>query len=484
MPSTLQRAIAAHRAGHITEAETLYRTVLKEQPDRADASFNLGTILAQSGRMAEALQQFAAAAKAKPDFGEAWLSLSECARQQSDYDLHLSASQRATHYMPDNARAWFRHGLALSALQRLDEAVAAYQRALTLDPKSIAASANLSVTLKKIGKPDEAEKIIRATLESTGQTRDITDDAEQHYGLLHWHLALLELARGDYREGFAHFRARFKGGTNWKRLESSKPLWRGEDLKSKTLLVTAEQGHGDVLMMARYLPLLKERGAMVVFQTHPGLVHLFSDWHGSDRVLSTNDSLDDQSFDYHVPVFDLPCRFGTELSSLPAAPYIPAPATTKPLPHDGRKKIGIVWTGQAANPRDALRRLAATMFAEIFALPSFHFFNLTRERTEQDSALLAEHNVTDLSPTLQDFRVTAEVIGQLDLLITCDTAAAHLAGAMGKSAYVLIPFAPDWRWLYDREDSPWYSSLRLFRQTKPDQWDDVLQRVKSAITSL
>jgi ADP-heptose:LPS heptosyltransferase len=215
-------------------------------------------------------------------------------------------------------------------------------------------------------------------------------------------------------------------------------------------------------------------------------VRWLTGWPGADHIVSTNDPLDDIAYDVHAPIFDLPYRFGTDLNSIPSRTYLPLPAPSNKtrLPNSDRKKIGIVWSGQAQNVRDPLRSLTAGMFVDLFTQSGFHFTNLTRECTEQDRALLAQHNVTDLSPTLHDFRDTAEVIGQLDLLITCDTAAAHLAGAMGKPCWILLPFAPDWRWGYAREDSPWYPSARLFRQHTLGDWKDVLARVKSAITAL
>ncbi len=484
MTDLLEHAIAAHRAGQLAEAQKLYIVVLKEQPDRADARHNLGVIYGQQGRLAEAVREFAAATEAKPDFGEAWLMLSECAGRLGQHELGLKASAEAARLLPTMARAWLRHGLALNQMMRDEEAADAYRRAVEIEPSLTAAWINLCVSLKLIGQPDDAEAAIREAIARTDTNLDTDDKAEDAYNLLHWHLALLELATGDWTNGFAHFRARFKGGTNWKRFDGAKPLWRGESLEGKTLLITAEQGHGDLLMMARYLPELKRRGATIIFQTHPALTRYFSGWSGADEMISTDTALDKLSYDFHAPIFDLPYRFATTPDSIPAAiPYLPMlePDEATRLPQTEGRRVGIIWAGQPHNPRDTMRSVPATAFAALFSAPGCRFFNLTRETTDDDRALLARHGVTDLSPVIHDFADVARILGQLDLLVTCDTAAAHLAGGMGKMTYVLLPFAPDWRWGFRREDCPWYPTMRLFRQQRRGAWGDVLAKVESVM---
>jgi len=486
MVDLLEQAVAAHRSGRIAEAEKLYATALKEQPARADARYNLGVIFGQTGRIREALREFTRATETKPDFGDAWLMRAECADHLGDFEDSLISADTAKRLAPGAPRGWFRYGLALNRLGRNHEAVDAHRQAVTLDPNFSPAWVNLCISYKNTGRPEDAFAAIRHAIEYSGQTFATDELAENHYGLLHWHLALLELALGSYKDGFAHFRARFKGGTNWKRPDVPQPLWRSQDLKGKKLLVTAEQGHGDVLMMARYLPLLQQKGAHVIFQTHPALVRYFTAWNGADTVLTTGSPYP-LAFDYHVPVFDLPYCFGTTLTTIPAADsYLPKSGidAANVLPASTGKKVGIIWAGQPDNMRDKLRSLSAQDFTILFAIQGFSYYSLTRDLRPGDTELLAKHAVTNLAPQLGDFADSAGLIAQMDLVITCDTATAHLAGGLGKQVWILLPFVPDWRWGYREDSTPWYRSARLFRQRQSGDWRDVIEGVKSAMAEL
>jgi hypothetical protein len=375
----------------------------------------------------------------------------------------------------------FETGKTLARDGRLSEACDAFRQATQLDPSLIGAWVNLCVLSKNLGRVGEAEYAIAAAFTHSGQTADFSEEAEHIYNVLHWHLALLELAKGNLHEGFALFRSRFHGGTNWQRFESPKPLWRGEDLNGKTILITAEQGHGDMLMMARYLPLLKQKGAKIIFQTHPALVDYFTGWDFVDHVVSVREPIR-MDFDYHAPIFDLPYRFGTDTQTIPAAvPYLPVAKNSNPL-NSAKRKIGIVWAGQKDNPRDHLRSLKLVDILPLFSAPDTQFYNLTRERSDSDATLLAEYGVIDLTADLHNFAASAGFINQMDLVISCDTATAHLAGGLGKPVYVALPFAPDWRWGYERSDSPWYPTMRLFRQPHIGDWTPVVSDIKSAIT--
>jgi tetratricopeptide (TPR) repeat protein len=481
MTDFLSRAVAAHRSNNLAEAERLYRAALEEQPSRADARYNLGVIYGQQNRAVDALHELSLAVEAKPDFGEAWFMLCEFADQLDRQELNLRAAQQATQLLPNMPRAWLRYGLALSRLGRDEEAITAYRRALELDPTLIKAWVNLCFSSKAIGRLREAEDAIRKAIEIAGQTFDTGEDVESQYSFMHFHLALLELLQDRYREGFAHFRARFQGGTDWKRLQTSRPLWRGEDLRDKTILITAEQGHGDMLMMARYLPLLKSKGARVIFQTHPTLVKLFTGWAGADQIISLDAPLD-MPFDYHAAVFDLPHRFGTDSATIPAqVPYLPIPEAKKILPTDGKPKIGVIWAGHPQNIRGKNRSVPLEIFAELFAETNCHFFSLTRDARPGENELLPNYPVTDLAVQIGDFADSARLMVPLDLVITCDTATAHLAGGMGKKTWVLLPFSADWRWGLGRDDCPWYPTLRLFRQSQRDDWTSVIRQVKDEL---
>jgi thioredoxin-like negative regulator of GroEL len=482
MTDLLQQAVELHRANDVAGAERLYREALAIGPDRADARYNLGLIYGQQGRPVDAVRELTQATVLKPDFGEAWFMLCEFADQTGQQDVNLAASEQAINFLPDHSRAWLRRGLALSRACRHEAAIDAYRRATALDPQQIKAWINLCVACKNLGRLDKAEAAIRAAIAAAGIPLGTDNDAEDRYTILHWHLALLSLLQGDYKNGFAWFRARFKGGTDWQRLPTARPLWRGEDPRGLRIIVTAEQGAGDVLMMARYLPLLKQRGATVLFQVPSPLLPLFTNWPGADWIGAAAPA--DTDFDLHVPIFDLPYRFGTVLDTIPAmVPYLPVPlpdAATQ-LPQDGRRKIALVWNGNPAHANDAKRSLPLPLLVPLFADKNLAFYSLNRDMRAGDEDILAQHGVENLSPRIKNFADSAKFINQMDLIITCDTATAHQAGGMGKPVWTLLPFAPDWRWLTGHDDSPWYPTMRLFRQTEPENWANVIARVKTEL---
>lgn len=486
MPEIIQQAFDVHHNGRLAEAEKLYLSVASEDPNYFQARYRLGMVYDAQDRLAEALQEFIKITKARPDFAEVWLALSKCAQRLGQNDLSLEASIKSTLLMPQQAQAWLRNGFALSCLGRDSGAIQSYHRATELDPQSTSAWINLGLTLKKIGKPLDAECAIEKAMKFSGATFATEDDAEEYYGLLQWHLALIKLGLGKYRDGFAYFRARFKGGTSWKRLHTKHPLWRQQELRNKTILITAEQGHGDLLMMARYLPLIKKQGAKIIFQTHPALTRYFMGWEAVEDIISTDKPVP-AHFDYYAPIFDLPYIFRTEMQTIPAqSPYLPilqSDEKTALIPCDGRK-IGVLWAGEPLNPRDKLRSLPLEHFVDIFAAPGNCFFSLAHKVSDQDLALLKQYNVQNLADRIDDFADLARITSQLDLIITCDTAIAHLAGGMGKTVWIILPHDPDWRWGYESSHSTWHPSAQLFRQSRPQDWADVMENVKKALQAL
>lgn len=475
----LPLAEQAHAANNFVEAEKLYCAVLAGNPKNVKALYHLGLLYAQQDRPEQAFSAFGMVTQLNPAFGPGWFMLSEFADRVGQHQLQAIAGEQAVKRMADNARAWLRYGIALARLERHEEACAAFRRSTELDGTVIAAWANLCVSSKALGHFDEAEAAIRKAIRIKGETTGIGESDEGRYSFLHWHLSLLELLRNDYRAGFAHFRARFVGGTDWKRHKLPQPLWRGEDLRGKTLFVTTEQGHGDAIMLARYLPLLKSRGARVLFQVHPALARLFEGWSGADKVVPLGQS-PDESFDFHAAIFDLPYRFGTSYDMIPAdAPYLShlAPDAATRLQPNGSPAVGVIWAGHPGNLRGLNRSAPLADFAALFGASGFRFFNLTRDMRPGEAETLPRYPVHDLSGRLSDFADTARFMEQMDLVITCDTATAHLAGALGKPTWVLLPFVADWRWGAQGDSCPWYPSMRLFRQKAAGAWGTVIEAI-------
>ncbi len=388
--------------------------------------------------------------------------------------------------MSPEPKAWFGLGVALSRLDRHEEALLAYQNALKLNPRWPEVWDNLAQTYQFLNRLDEAEKAYRATVEAAGQT--IKDDGtrridEKEYGNRHWHLALLELLKGDLKNGFARYRARFEDVGGLARPAYPVPVWQGQDLNGKTILVMDEQGLGDCLMLLRYFPLLKQRGPHVWLLAHPALVPLLEGWDVVDRLIPRGQEVRD--FDFFASIFDLPYAFETTLETIPSdVPYLPMPqsdASTKLDLHIGKKHVAVVWGGAPKHKQDLKRSIPLSVLASLFDNADVQFFSLNRDKREGDDELLATLPVVDLAPRLNNFREAAQYMAQMDLIITCDTATAHLAGALGKPVWTLLPFAPDWRWLIERDDTPWYPTMRLFRQIRRGDWDEVIARVRQEL---
>lgn len=482
----LANALRAH--GHWAEAIEAYRACIKLRPEYAEVYNNLALSLVHEKQYDEALRQAKKSVEVAANYGEGWRTLCNIAEQVGDYPLSLVAGERCIQLMPDSHYGWFGYGVALNRLDRNEEAVMAYKRALELKPDRVDIWDNLGQTYQSLNWLEEAEATFRKAIEVAGQVivdEDKREVAEEEYGNRHWHLALLELLRGKLKPGFARYRSRFLDVGGLKRPNFSRPLWKGEDLNGKTLLVTDEQGFGDTLMFCRYLPLIKQRGAKIIFSVHKVLEPLFHDWNGKDILITHGMNV--PTYDFYASVFDLPHIFGTTLETVPAqTPYLPllSPDETMRLPYDGRKKIGVVWGGSPAHKNDSRRSIPLKLFSELFDEEQFQFYSLNRDMKVGDAELLPTLPVINLAPKLNNFADNARIIGQLDLLITCDTATAHLAGGLDRPVWVLLPFAPDWRWLTDRSDNPWYPKTRLFRQEKISDWAGVIRRVRQELQSL
>ncbi|MDD3181726.1 MAG: tetratricopeptide repeat protein [Alphaproteobacteria bacterium] len=474
---------ALRSSGKWDEAEAAYHEVLRRAPNHVLARNNLALVYEHQEKYSEAISELQKALEVEPHFGEAWLNLCKIAESAGDYPLGLDAGMKSTALMPQNSRAWLGLGVILNRLERDEEALQAYHTALKLNPQWPEVWDNLGQTYQFLGRLEEAEKAFLATVEADGQV--IKDEAvrrvnEREYGNRHWHLALLELLKGDLASGFARYRARFQDVGGLVRPAYPVPVWQGEDLTGKTILVMDEQGQGDCMMLLRYLPLLKARGARVWLLVHPALISLLTGWACVDKLIPRGQSVRD--FDFYASIFDLPYGFGTTLETIPAQiPYLPIPAVCEALKLDlqpSKKHIAVVWGGAPKHKQDSKRSIPLAVLSSLFDVAGVQFFSLNRDKREGDDALLATLPVVDLAPRLNDFSDAAQFMAQMDLVITCDTATAHMAGGMGKDVWTLLPFAPDWRWLMDREDTPWYPTMRLFRQALRGDWAEVIGRVR------
>jgi tetratricopeptide (TPR) repeat protein len=361
----------------------------------------------------------------------------------------------------------------------LTEALASFDRVLALEPKNINALYNRANVLCELRRYDESFAAFAATLAQ--------DPA--HAGA-HWNEGLAKLLLGDFDTGWKKYEWRWlTDSQKHQRRDFAQPLWLGNGpLAGKTILVHAEQGYGDTLQFVRYLPRLAALGAKVVLEVQPNLYPLLAGVKGASQVVPKGGAL--PNFDVHCPMMSLPLALKTSLDSIPTnIPYLEAPNERlakwrgRLSPKRGLR-AAFAWAGSATHKRDHARSIPLAKLQTLFKNnDEIEWLSVQRDLRDGDAEILKAHaHVQQLGSALNDFGDTAAVLSLADLVITVDTAVAHLAGALGRPVWVLLPFSPDFRWLLNREDSPWYPSARLFRQHSMGDWDSVIARVQESIS--
>jgi tetratricopeptide (TPR) repeat protein len=509
IPELLATAIALHRRGSLSEAEPLYRRVLAGQAEQFDALHMLGVIALQQGRNPEAIDLLRAALALRPN--SAWAqsnlglalralkrggeavacferafalnrrdtgvlnNLSSTLFELKRYGDALMACERALAIEPDSAEALNNRGNVLQETGRLEEALASYDGSLDLKPDFAEAWHNRGGALQALNRHREA-------LVSYERALALRPD----YADAHWNESLARLCLGDFETGLAKFEWRWRtSDAHPARRALPQPLWLGEHtLEGKTILLHAEQGIGDCLQFVRYACLVAARGATVVLAVHRELKTLLAGL--APAVFAEGEML--PACDLRCPLASLPLAFRTTLATIPAAvPYLHPDAARfarfkARLARCGSLRVGLAWAGNPAHKNDRRRSIPFERLAPMLAVRDVQYVSLQKELPQADAqALRATPPVLDLAAELDDFADTAAVVANLDLVITVDTALAHLAGAMRKPVWILLPFSPDWRWLIGREDSPWYPTARLFRQPRIDDWASVIERVAAEL---
>ncbi len=537
--------MALHRAGMLGEAAALYARILAAAPHHVDALHLLGVVRHQQGRNDEALPLIGAALEFAPrnvailsNYG---LALSALGRHDAAvaafdralaldpkhaaalnnraadlkelerYDEALASCERALAIAPDFADAHCNRGIVLLKLDASEEALASFDKAIAIDPADARAHSNRGAALQALERFEEAVAscdraiALRPNYAGAFHNRALAlielgchDEAlaafqevfavDPGHSAARWHEALLRLLRGEYAAGWDGYEWRFKHKEIGLRPRNfSVPQWRGEPLAGRTILLHAEQGFGDTIQFARYAPMVAAQGARVILEVQPALVSLMASLPGIAMIVDRGDTL--PAFDVHCPMPSLPLAFATALETVPAqTPYLVAPvdriAQWRARLPAGVPRVGLVWSGNPRHKNDRSRSLPFDMLAPLVAIPGVDFISLQKEPRQADAEALARcGNVLDLGPKLQDFADTAAVISLLDLVITVDTSIAHLAGALGKPVWIMLPTRVDWRWLLDREDLPWYPTARLFRQRRAGDWPDVIARVRQELVA-
>jgi hypothetical protein len=439
----LMKALDAEIAGRTEEARQLYREVLKLDPHNFAALNRQAILCVGGGDLVEALRLIQAAMRANPASGDTAADM----------------------------------GVILERLGRLDEAMASYDRALVLRPKHPVAHNGRGLALAARGRYTDAIAAFTRAIE-----------IDPGYADAHFHRALARLVIGEFDSGWDEYEWRWAiGDAKGMRPDFPMPDWNGEPLAGKTIYLYVEQGYGDAIMFARYAPLVAARGARVLFCVRPLIKTLLSCMPDVTVGVPGDQG---PKFQYMCPLLSLPRVFRTTIDTIPAdVPYIHAlpdrlQKWKSRIPQDARLKVGLVWAGGRDFAGDRARTVGLRQLAPLLGDPRIRYVSLHAELREDDAAVMRTYpEIVHFGAELQDFADTAAVISQLDLVISVDTAVAHLAGAMAKPVWILLPFAPDFRWLLEREDSPWYPTARLFRQPRAGDWASVIARMRDALAA-
>jgi tetratricopeptide (TPR) repeat protein len=446
------------------EAVPCYQNALKLQPDHRWMLNNLAIALQETGRPQEALMVCLRAVEVHPDFVEAWYNLGRIHQDLDRQTEAAAAFERALLLRPDYAAARSNMAMTLQARGRFDEAVVEYRRAIESDPEYDDPQINIGIALRDAGRTDEAIAHYRNLLSVR------PDLAEAR-----WNLGITLLRQGQLEEGFAAAEARRRIPRLKCDRTFNRPQWQGEDLSRRTILLHYEQGFGDVIQFVRYASLVHDRGGRVIVLCQPELKRLFENQLQIEKVIAEGESL--PAYDVHCPLLTLPLIFRTTLESIPNnVPYIkPDPSLASKWadrlsPLRPARTIGIAWAGNPRHANDDQRSIPPELLGPLAQVPGVRWVSLQKPRP----AKLPNLNLLDLTDEFSDFADTAALVFNLDLVISADSAVAHLAGALGKPVLTLLPYVPDWRWMLDRTDSAWYPTMRLFRQPKFGDWLDVV----------
>jgi tetratricopeptide (TPR) repeat protein len=544
----LHEAVGLQQQGRLREAEKIFARILKAIPDQFDALHLLGTIKAQTGHAGEAHRLITAALRINPGAPDAWANLGlvqhalkrdddavqsfhkALTLRPADADLHvqlgnvlltlarlddaLAAFEKALALAPRQAEATLGRGIALGRLDRHREAIAAFDAALALAPNHPLVHYNRGLSLFNLGRYDEAIASYDRTLATTPDhvgalnnrglalqalnrhgdavaSYDKAVDIQKDYADAHFNAALALLTLGDFQRGFEKYEFRWqRTGMPASRRGQGRPLWLGEyPLQGRTILLHAEQGLGDTIQFARYIPLLARMGAKVVLEVQAELRPLLAQMEGVHAVVARGEPV--PTFDVHCPLGSLPRALKTEPTTIPAEiPYLASDATRiaiwqSRLPQDAGPRVAVAWAGNAKHANDRNRSVPFADLASLWSTPGTQFISIQRELRSDDAERLArEPRVTQVGQYLDDFADTAAVAALADLVITVDTSVAHLAGALGRPVWILLPYSPDWRWGVTGETSRWYPTARLFRQPAPGRWDSVIEAVGAELAQL
>ncbi len=461
--------------GRLKDAVASFHRALEIAPDSPVIANNLGLALTAQGQLREAVGQFRRIIALLPDSAIAHHNLAGALCRLRQFDEAIAADRQAIALQPDYAEAWCNLGAALDEKGRKDEAIAAYRRALELKEDFPDACCNLGSALNDLGQYEEALAAYRQTLRFQPDHR-----------FARYNLSLLLLLHEEFEQGWPLFESRW-AALDYRPRPFPQPRWEGGPVEGRRLLIHAEQGFGDSIQFIRFAPLIAARGAEIIVECQPALVDLLRTVAGVREVVTMGEPL--PPFDLHAPTLSLPLAFQTASKTIPHnVPYLSPDPTRRAEwqerlgPKASRFRVGLRWAGNLQNERLQKRHIPSNKLAPLLQVPDVDFFSLQLDaaagRLQELPAPLA---IIDHTGHIQNFADTAAFISELDLVISVDTAVAHLAGALGKPVWTLLPFVPDWRWGLKSDQTPWYPTMRLFRQPALGDWESCVSQVVAAL---
>jgi Flp pilus assembly protein TadD len=512
----LKIANRCHRSGDIQQAQTQYQRILQAEPGQPEAlhglgiiafqlkeygiagnliekaiqnkptapqfHYNLGLVFISLKRQEKAIQAFEKTIEINPAYAGAYYNLGLALKKQQQFKKAVFNFKHYIKLMPDDADAYYNLGNTYQALGLYEAAVESYQLAIMKNKGFVGALNNLALVLKAMGRIDEAVSHFREAV------RLQPDLAEAH-----WNLSLALLVKGEFEEGWKEHEWRFLRGKRSTIYPHrfGMPLWDGSSFTGERLFVHSEQGFGDTLQFIRYIPMVKRLGGTVVFETFEPLLGIVRGLPGIDKLVEISPNrCHAESCDYYIPLMSLPKLFTIDIPTIPSnIPYIIAnPTKIEQWKNRINKKsfgVGIAWAGKPEHENDGNRSCHIEHFLTLAGIPGVELYGLQKgDAARQIETLDRVKGIINFDHELKDFSETSAAIENLDLIIAVDTALVHLAGAMGKPVWTLLPYTPDWRWLMEREDSPWYPTMRLFRQPACGDWGAVFDKIIEELRKL
>jgi tetratricopeptide (TPR) repeat protein len=463
----------------LEEALQAYDRSLELDPRSKDAFYDRGLVLIKLRRFEAAIASFDKALQIDPTFVTALINRGSCLQELNRQQEALASYDAALAIEPDLAAALDNRGSVLLELNRVDEALESFDKAIARKPDLASAFYNRGTALIELRRVEEA-------LANFDQAIARQPDFPSAI----WNRGLGRLLLGRYREGWDDHEWRWKSDRMISaQREFAQPQWDGRvDILGKTILLHAEQGFGDAIMAARYVQRVVQTGSLVILEVPTDLVPLLAEIDGVAQVVARGQALPE--FDCHCPLMSLPRAFDTTLETIPAdVPYLSVPETHRKkwearLPKTRALRVGVNWAGNVVHPNDRNRSIEAIHMLPLLLKMDTQIFSLQRDLREGDAALLRDYpQIANLSEGRESFADTAAIVSWMDLIISIDTSIVHLAGALAKPVWILLSFAADWRWLLDRDDSPWYPTARLFRQPSRGDWASVTQRVAKELSA-